>query len=222
MAILKGFPPSNTINPTIYILDDDDPNKKCYLHTNNVWLKRKEDDQRYLRDIASMLKRMEPLGFTCNLGDSLMEYLRQVGVKASEAFQQIEVHKIYKHGFSEHAPWFVWFEYHIIHALSVQLGGEDLRGIWMKSWDWQKKDQWCQERMKEKLEDQTPLAKDLAKLYQATYWAKVEAMRANQKLASLQYLASRWKNSKSGVTSRVITPVLDPDKSKQPRFLSSI
>lgn len=149
MAILRGFPPSNTISPGPRILDDDDPNKKCYIHLQNEWVSRKDDLKRYRNDIQSLLERLEKFNIAFHLGEKLTDDLVDVAVRASKNFE----FDLMDDG---SAPWFVWFEYHVVHALSRMIS-QDLRPLWMKSWDWQATDQWCQARTTETLDDITPL-----------------------------------------------------------------
>lgn len=163
MAILKGFPPSNTISCRTYIFDAEEDSISAYWYSstveNNPWIDRTKDAKSYRQDIEFMLRRLDEKGMGISLGENLMDHMVRFSFKIAAAFHQIERRKGGGGGYGQ-APWFVWFEYHVAHELSRRMG-VDVRSAWMKSWDWQKTDGWCQKRMKESLEAETPLEYDL-------------------------------------------------------------
>jgi len=188
MAILRGFPPSNPISPTIRITECDlsqiaeesrsagrykeyetkfkaAPSKpltkqeqKNYAHKHharNVWLERKEFGKAYQFDIEGMLARLMSHGISVGVGEKLMKELIQLALDASEVFVGDKMA-------SSDVSWFMWLEYHLIHALSLQLS-TDLRPVWLKTWEGSDKP-WMRQRMREQLIEPTPLARRLNKI----------------------------------------------------------
>lgn len=176
MAILKGFPPSNTISPTIRILDDCDPNKKCYLHMNNVWLKQKDtrkSDRLEFQHVLDWFAKEKHISYGLNESfvEMMVDWMGQVG----EAWQAANLAE--KALDKDGCPWFVWLQYHMVHKLSVQTC-TDVRGQWATRYDWMKNDMWIQARLKEDLSTETPATKILKK--EAARRAVETALRAKK------------------------------------------
>jgi hypothetical protein len=213
MAILKGFPPSNCISPTIHITEYDlsqmagcynvtvsekdlepykakplskaDQQKKYLL--GNVWLQKKEYGKCFRLEIEAMLDRFKPLGMSLGVGENMMKDLMRVASDAQEVFCRDNM------SFQKGPTWFLWMEYHVIHALSGFLQ-TDLRPAWVKTWEGYAGDgvSWVKWRMSEKLDYPTPLATrmkevDPERCKVRETKTKPRNVIATRKLSTLQY-----------------------------------
>jgi len=125
MAILKGFPPSNTISPGPRIPIDPEPGPgKSY------WERRKE----YRKWTKGTIKELGIyFGHTFKEGEE--EHLQDVSWACRQCFSD--------HMANTEVPWFLWEGFHIAVAMEPRYGA-----YYLKKWKWQDEDKWCLERRK--------------------------------------------------------------------------